>query len=441
MPSCSRLPLRPVTRGWVCAFLGWLAVLGLGFQARAQAPATSPAGGITVAIGGALQDDNTAVWSRLVALAGGRGACFSIVTAASADPDASAAALSRILEKHGATAVHIRVGPRITGQDPAQEVDNPAWAEKVRGCKGIYMGGGAQARLLELLMPGGHSTPLLQAMREVWHQGGVVAGSSAGAAVLSAVVFRDAPDPLAVMKGRLRRGHEWDAGFAFAPAGLVIDQHAVRRGRIGRLLPLMQAQDVALGFAVEEDSAAIFQGQSVEVMGTHGVLVADLHGATRDARLAAFNLRGATLHWLESGDRFDLSNRQVTPSAPKAAGTRLQPLAPSHRGYFRGPLYFGDILGDGMVVKAMTRLVDGDQAELLGLAFAGRPAADDPDPGLAFEWRLWLDPSTTAWLQLRPVAYTVQGVRLDIVPGRLQLPLFTPLPPPAAAQPSPRQAP
>jgi cyanophycinase len=303
------------------------------------------------------------------------------------------------------------------------------------------MGGGAQARLLELLMPGGQSTPLLQAMREVWQNGGVVAGSSAGAAVLSATVFRDAPDPLAVMKGRLRRGQEWDAGLAFAPAGLVIDQHAVRRGRVGRLLPLMQAQEVPLGFAVEEDSAAIFQGQTVEVIGTQGVLVADLHGATRDTRLVGFNLRGATLHWLESGDRFDLASRRVTPSAQKAAGTRLQPLAPGHRGYFRGSLYFGDMLGDGMVVKAMTRLVDGDEAELLGLAFAGRPAADDPDPGLAFEWRLWLDASTTAWLQLRPVAYTVQAVRLDIVPGRLQLPLFTPLQPPAAPGQPPRQAP
>ena len=93
-----------------------------------------------------------------------------------------------------------------------------------------------------------------------------------------------------------------------------------------------------------------------------------------------------------------------------------------------------------MLIKAMSRLVDSDQKELLGLAFAARPEADDPAPALAFEWRLWLDADTQAWLRLDPEAYTVIGVKLDIVPQRLQPPLLSPWahPAPPASRATPR---
>jgi cyanophycinase len=89
------------------------------------------------------------------------------------------------------------------------------------------------------------------------------------------------------------------------------------------------------------------------------------------------------------------------------------------------------MLGDGAIVTAMKRLVDGDQRQLQGLAFSGHPVGpvepDDPDPTLAFEWTLRLDAATRAWLVTSPEGYTVEGVKLDIVPVRLQRPLFRPL--------------
>ena len=395
----------------------------------AMGTATAQAQGVTVAIGGALQDGNTAVWQRLVQLAGGPGACFSVFTAASGEPDVSAAAVAANLGRHGARGEHIRVGPRIAGQDVAAAVADPQWLQRVRACRGIYMTGGAQARLLDLLQPHGRTTPLLEAMREVWRAGGVVAGSSAGAAVQSSVVFRDAPDPLAVMKGRLREGQEWGAGLGFTPAEVIVDQHAVKRGRIARLLPLLQARGVSVGVAVEEDSAAVFRGSEIEVIGGRGVLIADLAGATRQAAQREFNLASARLHWLEAGDRFDLRTRELLPSPARRAGTLLQPLAAGHQGYHRGPAFYADILGDAMIVGAMARLVDSDQRELRGLAFAAEPLADDPAPDLGFEWRLWVDAGTRGWLSTQPTAYTLSGVRLDIVPVRVQRPLYVPTPP------------
>ncbi len=397
---------------------------GLALPARA---------GTTVAVGGALQDGTAEVWQRLAALVqaapGGRD-CYHVITMASAEPDAAAARVVANLARFGARGLHLRVGPRIAGSDAG----DARWADELRRCHGVYMSGGAQARLVDTLRPGGRPTPLLRALQALWAEGGVVAGSSAGTAVLSAVMFRDAPDPLAVMKGRLREGQEWDHGFALLPAGVIVDQHAVRRGRIARLLPLLQAQGNApggtLGVAVEENSAAVFTPGSLEVLGGGGVLLVQ-PGQRTSHPGGAFGVQGATLHWLESGDRFDLATRRVLPSPARRAGTLLKPLSPTHDGYRRGAWYYADMLGDGVIVTAMKRLVDGDQRQLQGLAFSGHPAgaapADDPDPDLAFEWTLRLDAATQAWLVTSPEGYTVEGVKLDIVPVRLQRPLFKPL--------------
>jgi cyanophycinase len=398
-----------------------LCTLLLPWCAHAQAQGT------TVAIGGALQDNNAAVWQRLVQLVAqgpqAAAACYSIITIASAEPDATAAKVAQNLARHGGRGEHLRVGPRIEGS----ELADPRWLRELRRCRGVYMTGGAQARLLDALLPAGQPSPLLLAMRELHAQGGVVAGSSAGAAVMSAVVFRDAPDVLAVMKGRLREGQEWGRGFAFTPPGVVVDQHAVRRGRMGRLLPLMMAQQATLGVAVEEDTAALFSGTQIEALGAKGLLLADLAQAG-PARKGPFNVSGGTLHWLESGDRFDITQRQVQPAPHKAAATRLWPLSAQHRGYHQGSRFYSDILGEGMLVAALTRLVDGDQTELRGLAAAVHTnpagAAADPAPELGFEWRLWLDKNSSGWLTTSPEAYTISGVRFDIVPVQVRQPPY-----------------
>lgn len=387
--------------------------------------------GTTVVIGGALADDNRAVWSRLARLVkapGARSACYSVIATASGEPLASARRVGRNLARHGGRGRPIVGAAPAEGQAPTAAAHDPASIRRVLSCRGVFFTGGAQERLLNLLQPGGRSTPLLDAVRAVWLRGGVVAGTSSGAAVLSAVAFRDAPDVLGVMQGRLREGREWASGFALLPPGVVVDQHFVRRGRIGRLLPLMQAQGVALGLGVEEDSAAIVRGDAVEVVGRHGVVVADLGGATHDAALAAFNLRGAVLHWLQAGDRYSLAGRSVQPAAARIA----LPISATAD----GAAFAIDMLAEGALLRAMRTLVEGAATELRGLSFAAEPAADDPAPELGFEWRLRRDAASRGWRAPDEGGASVAGVRLDIAPVRIRRPLYEILTPEASGQPA-----
>lgn len=402
-------------------------------HATVAAPLTQPTteiaiAGYAVPIGGGLKGNNEEVWARLVHLAGGKGAKFAVFGLASEDPEGSARQAITELERRGAVCTYIPVSPQIKGLDLAKAVRDPLFIEQVSASTGVFFTGGAQERIVDTLQPGGKTTPLLDAVRGVQQRGGVVAGTSAGAAIMSAVMFRDAPEVLDVMKGKLRFGKEFDRGLGFASAGVLVDQHFLRRGRIGRLIPLMRAQGYQFGLGVEENSAAIFHGDEIEVMGAKGALLIDLSAAVSDPKLKEFNLRNARLSFLDRGDRYNIRTRTVLPSSSKLAAQKLDPNTPDYKpSYSHDPFYL-DMFGDNIIANAMLFLIDSDKTEVRGLAFDARPAASDPKGKLGFLFRLYKDADSLGWYSEDSVDeenYTVINLHLDIGPVRMSQPLFT----------------
>ena len=425
VPDCRRRAARKRAARFAASLLAALVANAAALAAPQGGPETAPAPGAVVAIGGALRYDNAAVWSRLVELAGGRGARFVVFATAADDPTRSAQRAVAALTAHGAEAEHLPVAPRLEGVDLELAVRDPLLIARVRAARGVFFTGGAQERIVDTLQPSGRATPLLDAIRDVLASGGVVAGTSAGAAVMSHVMFRDAGDLLAVMKGTLREGREVDRGLGFAMPGLLVDQHVLRRGRLGRMLPLMQSRGLVAGLGVEEDSAVILRGHDVEVVGSGGALFVDLAAATSDARLGGFNVAGARLSYLGNGDRLDLRTRTVMPASIRATGQRIDPRAAGFAPGLEQAPFLLDVLADGAVLRAMTHVLDGPAVELRGLAFDARPDAGPPRD-LGFEFRFYRGPDTAGWYSssLGTDSYTVVGVRLDVRPVRVAQPLY-----------------
>lgn len=392
----------------------------------APGSATAAAPGPVVAIGGALRGGNAPVWERLVALAGGAGARIAVLPTASDNPARTAASTVATLRRYGAEAFEIPVAPRLAGTDARAAARDPRWVARLREATGVFFTGGEQARIVDTLAPGGEDSPLLEAIRALHARGGLVAGTSAGAAVMSRAMIRDAGNVVDVLKGRMRDGQELGNGLGFAGDRLIVDQHFLERGRLGRLLPVLVEHGLTVGLGVAEDTAVIFRGEELEVIGSSGVLLVELDEAERVRGRQPFALRNARLALLGAGDRVHLRTRAVTPAAHKQAGQLIDPAVTGYQPYYTGVPFYLDVLGTNAVREAMTRLLDSPAAEARGLAFDPAAPSDDPLAALGFEFRFHKAPGTRGWYASAGDGepYTIVGMRLDVTPVRVAQPLF-----------------
>jgi len=394
---------------------------------------TSPQAGTVVVIGGALKADSDAVWQRIVDEAGGAGASIAVFPTAAYEPERISAQIVAALNRCGAVAQVIPIAPHLEGIDLQARLHDPALIAQVAASRAVFFSGGAQEYIVDTLQPGGRETAMLGAIRAVFEAGGVIAGTSAGAAVMSRLMFRDAMDSLAVMKGLWRAGQEYDRGLGFVRDGLLVDQHFLKRGRIGRMLPALHALGCRRGLGVDENAAVVIHGARLEVIGGAGALLVDIGEATHDAALPAFNLRGVRLSYLDTGDSHDLDSGVTTPAAHKLHGRRIDPAAPGFRPVREDGRYFLDILGEGCLHAALAQLLEGPAPEVLGLAYRHQPPPQDAMPSVGFEFRLYRAPDLVGWRDATPGGdgYTLLGARLDVIPVRVALPLYTPLRPDA----------
>ena len=276
---------------------------GAATRPRAIEPDGVVGPGPVLAIGGAedkLRDK--LILSAFVNLAGGPDARIAILPTASSIEEAGERYKALFLGMGAARADVLYLSDRAAATSP--EV-----LEILDDVTGIFMTGGNQMRLASIV--GG--TPVARKVRALNQAGAAVAGTSAGASILSShMVAYGASGP----SPRMRMA-QMTAGFGLVP-GVVIDQHFRQRDRIGRLLALVAASPELLGIGIDEDTAALFSGDTLEVLGRHSVTIVDGTHIESDIHRVkghgAITVSGATLHVLSAGNRFDLIARTLLPN-------------------------------------------------------------------------------------------------------------------------------
>jgi cyanophycinase len=390
-----------------------IAVLG-GSCSQAAEPVSAK--GSLVIIGGNLRPDNAAVYDRIVQLAGGKGAKLAVFASASAYPEKTGKSNVDTFKHYGADAFFVPVAVKLAGTDYQAMADDPAIAASVRAAGGAYFAGGDQGRITRALRhPDGSNTLVLTALWEMYRAGGVIAGSSAGAAIMSSTMFGDPKPVLATLKLGVAEGHEITEGLGFIGDDVFVDQHLLVRGRFARMLPAMLAKGYKLGLGIDENTAMVVgANRDVEVVGYKGALLVDLAGAT--AQDGPFNVSNVRLSYLDNGDHFNIATHAFTPSPDKTDG-RLDPAKP----YYREPLFSADILGNSTVVDLMAKLIDSDQPDAVGLTL-GSPRSVQPD--LGFEFKFSRTGDSVGYQSPLTDAYSVYNVRLDIRPIQIRRPLY-----------------
>lgn len=270
--------------------------------------------GVLVIIGGAedRSEDGT-ILREFVRLAGGRSAKIVVLTAATSEPIEAGETYLDVFNQLGADTVWA-VDTREP--DDANHID-AVWA--IGEATGIFFTGGDQARIVERIK----GTLLEDAIRKRHLEGAVIAGTSAGAAIMPEVM---------IVRGDSETSPRADAvtlgpGLGFV-SGIVVDQHFAERGRLGRLLTALLLQPDTIGVGVDENTALIVCGDEFEVLGEGAVTIVDEAGIqhhSRNSRWAdqAMTVFDVKLHILSEGCRFNIHSRIPFP-ADVARSRRLR---------------------------------------------------------------------------------------------------------------------
>jgi cyanophycinase len=384
--------------------------------ALASAPVAAAPKGSLVIIGGALKPDNAEVWQRIVQLAGGQGARIAVLPSAAADPALVGGYIVERLREYGAAPFLVPLAVKYPQHDYRHTAEDSQIAQDIRTAGGVYFVGGDQARITQALVrEDGSRSAVLEAVWDMYRNGGVVAGSSAGAAIMSSTMFY-APPPsvFATMRGGFTEGREIAPGLGFIGDDVFVDQHFLARGRFARMIPAMLSKGYKFGLGIDENTAMVVDaGRRVEIVGHKGALLIDLRRATTDTGSGGFNVSNAVISYLDRGDSYDLVGHTFTPSAAKAGG-RIRP----RQDLLAGPVFSPDILGKYALVQLMENLINNRRSEAIGIATSG-PGADLPEQ--IFQFTLSKTRDSVGYYIAVPASYSILNLRLDIRPLRGQV--------------------
>ena len=247
---------------------------------------------------------------QFVDLAGGRGrAKIAVFAEASADGQKSGEEKAAELIALGADAKSIWV--------TRDEANTDSIAKRLDGVTGVWFGGGDQSRLIKVL----RGTKTDSAIHARYAAGAVIGGTSAGAAVMSAIMITgderrpggDRRDTTNAYLTIARENIVTDTGFALVGSA-IIDQHFLRRKRHSRLISLVLETSPHLGIGIDESTALIIPPTGPwKIAGASAAVIYDARdSAITPASAHVLGATGMRMHVLPAGSTFDVKTGKAT---------------------------------------------------------------------------------------------------------------------------------
>ncbi len=275
----------------------------------AQLSANQDRGFIIPIGGGEDRVKDRHIHRRFVDLSGGPGADIVVIPTAS-ELETTGQDYNRIFRDLGAAVVDfLPISSRA-------DCENPRYLEMLDRASGIFLTGGNQLRLSTIL--GG--TAIAQKIRKRNAAGATVAGTSAGASIMSEHMIAGGDSNSIPTVGAVSLA----PGLGLTNA-VIIDQHFTQRNRLGRLLAASSYNPFLIGLGIDEDTAAFIGPDGLfEVVGSGTVTVVDAAGLTHSSmweagRGQALTLLGLKVDVMSEGCRYDLIGRQAYPPDEHAA--------------------------------------------------------------------------------------------------------------------------
>ncbi|MFN7252987.1 MAG: cyanophycinase [Anaerobacillus sp.] len=337
-------------RIFVCLLIIALTISGVTVSQLSEKVQANSGNGKVFLIGGALSDNNAEVFNAMKAAAGGGRPKVAVFTTGAFNHQASydayhvditgSLSYKNLFSSYGFDPVWVP----ISIDNYSTEAYKQSNIDIVNSAQLIFFNGGNQTRhATALLRSNGSDTPLMTAVRNKFNNGGVIAGTSAGAHVQSNPMYGGGTSYDYLRLNNMLSYSE--RGFGFL-TNAVTDTHFDARGRLGRVLVAVRDLNKTYGYGVDENTALYVNGNVATVYGERGVFITDASQATfYNSR--NFDAAGFRLHYLTSGDSFNLSTKQVT-------STKRLITSPYYSGYYDS----NDVFAAYETTKSVTRLVD-----------------------------------------------------------------------------------
>ena len=264
---------------------------------HAQSGTTIPRGQLFIMGGG---DRPPSLMKALVAASAlKQGDYVVVLPMSSASPDTGYYYFKADLETVCANTI---VNFNFTGE----RVNDKNWLDSLIRAKLIYITGGDQDRFMKTVL----NTPVYKAIHTAYQNGATIAGTSAGAAVMSQHMITGNELTDTTYRATFRK--VVDGNIEIKPGlGLlstaVIDQHFIVRSRYNRLLSALAKFPNLTCIGIDEETAIIVQGNNVEVGGLGQVIV-----MTKPEQLAItagglIKLKEMQFSIYTNGDRFKIN--------------------------------------------------------------------------------------------------------------------------------------
>lgn len=237
---------------------------------------------------------------RFIELAGGRSAHIAVITTATEKPHEVGDEYRQLFLELGAESASILY---MANREAANDRHQIA---EIENASGIYFTGGDQLRITSIL--GGSLAD--RAIRHVIKKNVIVAGTSAGASVMSDTMIVEGTSSDTPKKSTIGMAH----GMGLLE-NVVIDQHFAQRGRINRLLAAVAQNPYVLGMGIDEDTAILVSPDGrCEVIGSQTVTIVDgkligFSNISETSHHEPLALSNVIIHILPQGYGYDIKRR------------------------------------------------------------------------------------------------------------------------------------
>lgn len=379
-------------------------------------------------VGGALSADTSTIYRRFIKLAGGKEkAKIGIIPTACSRPELYANRFAETLNEYGISweqIVYIPLSAKI------HNADSQWMVKTIEQCTGVWFLGGDQNYITETFLHQDKTqTEALKALWNLYEKGGIIGGTSAGAAIMSEIMISGGDSMSALKYGfdaekKLENPKEYDIlkiekGLGFFTQG-IIDQHFDRKARLGRLVTVCyeNKEKFNFGFGIDENTALLYsaKNEDIEVLGEGGILIADLSFTQKIKQNGNFAYKNIKISYIEEGDIYKLETKEfdIHPTKKTTVGKEFfKSPHPASGGILSSNAYLKHFVGYNLVDNSALNKVKNYSID---------------DKCLGFELTFKQKPETEgfwAYFNGQEEHYSWINVELDILPVKIKIEYFT----------------